>query len=221
MRRYRTTADLPRRVPVFPLRGAILLPRALLPLNVFEPRYLQMLDDVLGAGRVLAVVQPAGVGDESPPGKTVQLRGVGCAGRVTAFQERDDGGLLITLTGVARCRLAGEADTDKAYRIFDADYEDFAHDLDAGAGESEIDRERLLEGLRRYLKARRLQANWDAIKQMSNESLVNALSIMSPYGTEEKQALLEAPSLKNRAELLLALAEMELASDAGGSRSLQ
>lgn len=221
MRHYRTTADLPRRVPVFPLRGAILLPRAQLPLHVFEPRYLQMLDDVLAGARILAIVQPGGAGEESPAGEMADLREVGCIGRVTAFQERDDGGLLITLTGIARCTLAGEVETTTPYRLFSVGYEAFPDDLTAGAGESEIGREPLIEGLRRYLAARNLEANWAEIKKMSNEALVNSLSIMSPYGAEEKQALLEAPSLKNRAEVLLALAEMELAAGSGGSRSLQ
>jgi Lon protease-like protein len=221
MRRYRTIADLPSRVAVFPLRGAILLPRAQLPLNVFEPRYLQMLEDVLAGTRILAVVQPRGAGEESPEGKTADLREVGCIGRVTAFQEREDGRLVITLTGIARCRLAKEVETKTPYRLFDVGYQGFADDLTAGAGEAEIGRERLIAGLRRYLAARKLDANWTEIDKMSNEALVNSLSMMSPYGPEEKQALLEAPSLKDRAEVLLALAEMELAADTGGSRSLQ
>jgi Lon protease-like protein len=221
MRHYRTAADLPRRAPVFPLRGAILLPRAQLPLNVFEPRYLQMLDDVLAGARILAIVQPSGVGEESPAEKTADLRAVGCIGRITAFQEHEDGRLAITLTGIARCRLAEEIETTTFYRLFNVGYESFADDLTPGAGEAEIGRERLIEGLRRYLAARKLEANWSEINKMSNEALVNSLSLMSPYGAEEKQALLEAPNLKNRAEVLLALAEMELAAGSGGSRSLQ
>ena len=215
--RYGGPADLPQRLPVFPLQGAILLPRATLPLNVFEPRYLQMLEDVMSTARVLCIVQPATSEEESPAGKAVALRRVGCVGRVTSYQEQDDGRMLITLTGVARCALVAEVDIAKPYRICTVAYDDFLTDFEAGAGESEVDRQALLRALKTYLEARNMRADWGAVAKSSNEMLVNSLSIVAPYGSQEKQALLEAPDLKTRAETLVALAEMELAAGTGGS----
>jgi Lon protease-like protein len=210
---------LPQRLPVFPLQGAILLPRATLPLNVFEPRYLQMLEDVMSTARVLCIVQPEACEEESPAGKAVTLRRVGCVGRVTSYQEMDDGRMQITLTGVARCVLVGEVDIAKPYRICTVGYDRFLGDFEAGAGEADVDRQALLRALKAYLEARGLRADWSAVSKSSNETLVNSLAIVAPYGTEEKQALLEAPDLKTRAETLVALAEMELAAGAGGSGS--
>ena len=218
--RYRGPEDLPRQVPVFPLRRAILLPRARLPLVVFEPRYLQMIDDVLASARVFAIVQPADAeGGESPPGKSAALRRVGCLGRLSAYQEADDGRLMLTLSGIVRCALTEEVATDKLYRLWRVGCERFAGDLVAGAGEDEVDRQGLLATFKRYLDAHDLKADWSAISQSPNEALVNALSIMSPYGPEEKQALLEAPDLKTRAEVLVALAQMELAAGTDSSNS--
>ena len=217
--RYRESADLPRQVPVFPLRRAILLPRATLPLNVFEPRYLEMLDDVMSGGRVLAIVQPVGGGedDKSPPGRSIGLRRVGCVGRVTSYQESDDGRLVIALTGIVRCALLEEIEAGKPYRIWQVSCEPFARDFVSGSGEDEVDRHGLLKALKTYLEARNLKADWSAVSQSATETLVNSLAIASPYGPEEKQALLEAPNLKARAEALIALAEMELAAGAGGT----
>jgi Lon protease-like protein len=204
---------------VFPLRRAILLPRATLPLNVFEPRYLAMLDDVMAGARVLAIVQPTGgtEEEESPAGRAVDLRRVGCVGRVTSYQETGDGRLIIALTGIARCALLTEVDGDRPYRVWQARSEPFTGDFTAGRGEDEVDRQGLLKALKTYLEARNLKADWSAISQSSTETLVNSLAIASPYGPEEKQALLEAPTLKARAEALVALAEMELAAGAGGT----
>jgi hypothetical protein len=218
--RYRGPADLPQRIPVFPLARAILLPRATLPLNIFESRYLQMLEDVMATSRVLGMVQPEGVDDEEPVARTAPLRRVGCAGRVTGYQELDDGRLLITLTGIARFVLVDEMPLAKSYRICTVSFERFLGDFAAGAGEDAVDRQGLLRALKAYLEARNLKADWSAVSKSSNETLVNSLSIASPYGPEEKQALLEAPDLKSRAEMLVALAEMELAAaGSGGSGS--
>lgn len=222
--KYRRPADLPPRIPVFPLRGAILLPRSTLPLSVFEPRYLQMLDDVMSGDRVLGIVQPQAVGDgsaESPAGKSAGLKRVGCVGRVTSYQELDDGRLLITLTGIARFETIDEAATAKLYRVMSVSYDRFSADFSEGHGEAEVDRDTLLRVLKSYLEANRLAADWSSITRASNEVLVNALSVMSPYGPEEKQALLEAQDLKLRAEVLVALAEMELASSADSGGTLQ
>ena len=223
--RYRRPADLPPRIPVFPLRGAILLPRATLPLNVFEPRYLAMLDDAMSGARVLGILQPTGSEDdderESPGGKISALRRIGCAGRITSYQELDDGRVVITLTGVMRFECVGEAETDTPYRIMSVSYDRFAKDLTEGLGEELVDRPNLLRVLKSYLDANRLKTDWSAIQRVSNEFLINALSVMCPYGSEEKQALLEAADLKMRAEVLIALAEMELASNGGTGSTLQ
>jgi hypothetical protein len=218
---YRIAADLPQRIAVFPLRGVILLPRATLPLNIFEPRYLEMVDDAVSTSRVIGMVQPEGnAQEESPIGRTVPLRRIGCAGRITSYEELDDGRLHITLTGLARFALREEAPLTKPYRIANVAYDDFAGDLVAGAGEAEVDRQAFLKALKIYLEARNLKIDWPAVSRLSNETLVNSLAIASPYGPEEKQALLEAPGLKARAEMLVALAEMELAAAGiGGSGS--
>jgi uncharacterized protein len=223
--RYRRPSDLPPRIPVFPLRGAILLPRATLPLNVFEPRYLQMIDDVMSGDRVIGIVQPAPGGeaddDESPIGRSVGLRNVGCVGRVTAYQEVDVGRLTITLTGIVRYEILDEALTGSPYRVASVSYDRFVSDLNEGLGEDQVDRSNLLRVLRSYLDANRLEADWGAIQRASSEFLINALCVMCPYGPEEKQALLEAEDLKRRADVLVALAEMELASSGGTGNTLQ
>lgn len=223
--RYRRPADLPPRIPVFPLRGAILLPRATLPLNIFEPRYLAMIDDVMASNRVLGILQPTAPAEdasmESPEGKSFGLHKVGCAGRITSYKELDDGRYVITLTGVARFEIVGEAETDKPYRIVSASYDRFAADFTEGLGEERVDRENLLRVLKAYLEANQLKTDWSAVTRASNEFLINALSVMSPYSPEEKQALLEAADLKTRAEVLVALAEIELASSGGNGSTLQ
>lgn len=221
---YRTAANMPAMLPLFPLRGAILLPRATLTLDVFEPRYLALVDHALANERLIGVVQPGpdtGTA-ESPKGKTVPLRAVGCVGRITAFSEGDDGHLVITLTGITRYRLSQEIASDMPFRLCEVELSPYANDFVAGYGEDAVDRARLLETLRSYLKAHDLQADWERINNASNERLVNTLAILSPYGTEEKQALLEARSLQERAEALVALAEMELATrDDGSGTSIQ
>jgi uncharacterized protein len=194
----------------------ILLPRSMLPLNVFEPRYLTMLADVMSGSRLILIVQPAAGEGESPVGKAVPLRRIGCVGRVTTYQELDDGRLSIVLTGIARCALADEVESAKPYRLFNVAYERYLADFLPG-GEDGVDRARLLTALEAYLKARQMRADWSAISKASNEWLVNSLSILAPYGSQEKQALLEAADLKTRAEVLVALAEMELAAGAGGT----
>ncbi|MGD9783470.1 MAG: LON peptidase substrate-binding domain-containing protein [Hyphomicrobiaceae bacterium] len=223
--RYRRPSDLPRKVPVFPLRKAILLPRATLPLNVFEPRYLKMIDDAIRRDRVIAIVQPDVAGDEpameSPPGKDVRLKRVGCLGRLTAYQELDDGRIIATLTGIARFRLLDEPATDAPYRLINVDYDPYVIDFSPGYGEDDVDRDGLLKVLHRYLDATRLKADWRTILESTTEFLVNALSVMSPYGPVEKQALLEAATLTQRAEILVALAEMELASSGSQGGTLQ
>ncbi len=225
--RYHGPSDLPREFPLFPLRGAILLPRATLPLNVFEPRYLELIDDVMRGDRIIGIIQPDMPVEptdrliESPKGNSSPLKRIGCAGRATTYQELDDGRILVTLTGIVRFRLTKELQTTKPYRVAAADCSEYAVDFSAGLGEDHVDRDALLRVLRRYLDANRMQADWPVILKSSSEFLVNALSVMSPYGAEEKQALLEAPSLKERAEVLVALAEMELAAGSRGGGMIQ
>jgi len=204
---------------MFPLRRAIMLPRVGLPLTIFEPRYLAMLDDAMSGDRVLGLVQPKGTGEESPLGKAVELRPVGCVGRLTAFEELDDGRVLITLSGVARCVLEEELACEKPYRLWNVGFAPFHDDFVAGTGEDSVNREGLLNTLRTYLEARNLSADWSAIANASTERLVNSLAVISPYGPEEKQALLEAPDLKSRADMLVALAELDLAAGSQGSGS--
>lgn len=223
--RYLKPSDLPLEIPVFPLRGAILLPRASLPLNVFEPRYLAMVDWALRHDRIIGIIQPLGGAEEeeSPLGKHSDLRSVGCAGRLSSYQELDDGRLVITLTGIVRFRITSELSSDTPFRIMQASYDEFTCDFEQGRGEKEVDREKLLAVLRKYLDANHLQGDWNSIMRASSEMLINALSVMSPYGPEEKQALLEAGDLRSRADVLIALAEMELASGGGepGANTLQ
>ncbi len=222
--RYRRAEEMPPVIPVFPLQACILLPRASLPLQIFEPRYLAMLDDVVGGSRIIGIVQPAGEGGEtgSPQDSSAPLRPIGCAGRVTAFQELENGRLLISLTGVVRFALSSEVvDPALPYRKYNVDYRRFADDFQPGLDEQRVDRDTLIDALRRYLAARGLDADWNTIGKASTEQLVNSLSVASPFGPEEKQALLEAASLKARAETLIALAEMELAGGGNVGTTLQ
>jgi uncharacterized protein len=211
-------------LPVFPLRGAILLPRASLTLNVFEPRYLALVDHALAGTRLIGVVQPAPeAGDgESPQGKIFPLRRVGCAGRITSFTESDDGRVVVALAGVARFRVGRDVDGEEPFRVCQVDFAPYGEDFVSGYGEDDVDRPRLIATLRSYLIANNLNADWERINGASTERLVNTLSILSPYGPEEKQCLLEARDLRARAEALVALAEMELAArDDGSGTSLQ
>ena len=220
--RYTGPVDVPAPFPVFPLRGAILLPRATMPLNIFEPRYLAMVDDCLRGGRVLGIIQPAERGaDESPEGKECGLRPVGCVGRLTAHQELDDGRILVTLVGIARFRLVSEVATMKPYRMANPDFGPFLDDFTSRSGEDEVDRDRLVTVLKTYLERRQIRSNLKAISSASTEFLVNTLSVICPYGPEEKQALLEAGTLAERARMLIALAEMDIAGGGVTGGTLQ
>jgi uncharacterized protein len=214
---YMGPGDLPAVIPVFPLAGALLLPRGQMPLNIFEPRYLVMIDDALRSGqRLIGMIQPdsATESDEHP-----NLYKIGCIGRLTQFTESGDGRYLIQLTGVARFRIEEELTVATPYRQCRVSYAPFAGDFSPREGEDEVDREALLHALADFLKANNLKADWDGIENAPNEALVNALAMMSPYGSAEKQALLEAPDLKTRAEILVAITEMELAKNAAGGET--
>jgi len=207
---YLGPGDLPDVIPIFPLSGALLLPRGQLPLNIFEPRYLMMFDDAFRSGRrLIGMIQP----DTAHPGREDKpnVYRVGCVGRITQFAETGDGRYLMQLTGIARFRVEAELAVDTPYRQCQVTYAPFANDFVGHKGEDEVDRESLLQALSDFLKANDLKADWQGIEQAPNEALVNALAMMSPYGPAEKQALLEAPDLKTRAEILVAVTEIELA----------
>ena len=218
---YRGSTDLPPVIPVFPLPGALLLPRGQMPLNIFEPRYLAMVDDALAdRHRLIGMIQPdaAHPGPEDKP----NLYKIGCVGRITQLAETGDSRYLLELTGVARFRIEEELTVLTPYRQCRVTYQPFADDFVARKGEDDVNREELLKTLSDFLKANKLKADWDGIEKAPNEALVNALAMMSPYGSAEKQALLEAPDLKTRAEILVAVTEIELAkSENDGETKLQ
>ena len=215
---YRGPGDLPEVIPVFPLPGALLLTRGQMPLNIFEPRYLAMIDDALRSGsRLIGMIQP----DTAHPGpeERPNLYKIGCVGRLTQFAESGDGRYLIQLTGVSRFRIDEELATTTLYRQCRVTYAPFADDFVARKGEDVVDRDAVLEALKAFLKANNLKADWSGIENAPNEALVNALAMMSPYGPAEKQALLEAPDLKTRAEILVAVTEIELAKTTASSET--
>ena len=216
---YRSADELPDVIPVFPLPGALLLPRGQLPLNIFEPRYMAMIDDALKGHRLIGMIQPLSA--ENPSARHPGLERVGCLGRITQLAETGDKRYMLSLTGVARFRVLEELTVMTPYRQVRADYGDFASDFVPRAGEKEVDREAVLDALRRFAEAGSLKVDWDGIHQAPNEALVNALAMMSPFDPREKQALLEAPDIKTRAEILIAATEMELARGANAPSSLQ
>lgn len=210
---YLRAADLPETLPLFPLPGALLLPRGQMPLNIFEPRYLAMIDAALRADRLIGMIQPDPAHADQiglPP-----LYRIGCAGRITQLAETGDGRYLIQLTGICRFRLVEEIAGETLFRQARVDFPAFETDLEARRGEERVNRSALLETLQRFTEANRLEIDWDNIHEAPNEALVNALSMMAPFGVAEKQALLEAPDLASRGDMLIALTEMDLARDAG------
>lgn len=204
---YRLAADIPATIPVFPLSAALLLPGGRMPLNIFEPRYLAMFDHALAGERLVGMVQPRLDGGLRPGGEP-ELCDVGCVGRVTSLSETGDGRYLVSLQGICRFRVTEERPVKSPFR--QCRIVPFAADLNEDAGNSEVDRPALLRAFRSYLEANDLQADWDSVSRAENGTLVNALSMMAPYGPAEKQALLEAPDLKARAETLIAITEMAL-----------
>jgi uncharacterized protein len=212
---YNKPADLPQKLPVFPLPGALLLPRADLPLNIFEPRYLEMVSDALSGERMIGIIQPK---DDSDTAERPELMKVGCAGRITSYAETPDGRMLVTLTGVSRFSIKNELTVDTAYRQVMANFKPFAIDLVMDLGANEVNRPALLTAFKDYLTANNMSADWSEINAASTEVLVNTLSLLAPYPANEKQALLEAPDLKTRADVLVALTEMALSKSFSGKR---
>jgi uncharacterized protein len=211
--------DLPGEIPVFPLAGALLLPRGKLPLNIFEPRYLAMTEDALGQGRMFGMIQPDPMMPETDTGPG--LFHVGCLGRLTSFSETDDRRYLITLTGVIRFAIAGEIGMRRGYRRVSADFTRFVADLNLEPQTIGVARDALLAALRGYFTQRGFDANWDAIKRLPDDMLVITLAMVCPFEPAEKQALLEAPGDAERASTLLTLLQMgAVAQDSHGGRSV-
>ena len=215
-----TFDNMPERLPLFPLAGALMLPRGQMPLNVFEPRYLDMVDAALSGNRVIGMIQP--VDDPSGDDTKTDLFPVGCAGRLTQFVEAEGDRYIITLTGLCRFRLVEELVCETGFRQARVSYADFADDFEARKGEEAVDRADLLRALKAYVAAEDLEINWREVNAAPTEALVNALSMMCPFGSREKQALLEAHDLSSRAAILVAMTEIELARrDDGSATGLQ
>jgi Lon protease-like protein len=207
-----SAADLPKTVPVFPLPGALLLPRARLPLHIFEPRYLAMLDDTLKTShRLIGMVQPR----EVPGGAEPRLHSIGCAGRLSAFSETEDGRYMITLTGISRFRVVDQVAGFTPYPRCDVEWSDFARDLGPAEKDRNFDRDAFLQLLGRYFRAQELRTDWESLREAEDELLINSLSMLCPFPPEDKQALLEAPTLATRRETLVTLLEFALRGGTG------
>jgi hypothetical protein len=218
MSEQQDVAKLPAILPIFPLTGVLLLPRGKLPLNIFEPRYLAMTRDAIAGDRLIGMVQPSDP-NQSPMGNP-PVYPIGCAGRITSFSETDDGRYLITLTGTCRFRAREELPLQDGYRRVAPDWSEFAGDLDAAA-EADFDRERLFRGLKAYFDRHKISADWDAVGAAPGEFLVTSIAMNCPFAPGEKQALLEASGLDERARLLTAIIEMaalDRTSEGGAAR---
>ena len=213
MRPYLAIADFPPVLAVFPLTGALLLPRGQLPLNIFEPRYLTMIDDAMSGSRLIGMIQ---MREAENVALKPRLSAVGCTGRITSYVETDDGRYLVTLTGICRFRVAEELAVPTPFRQVRPDYAPFSGDLVA-MPESDFPRERLLDALRQYLSQRDLKADWRSVMSAPAETLVNALAMLCPFEPAEKQALLEGPGWLERVETLVALLEMSARATSGGT----
>ena len=205
-------SDLPETIPVFPLPGALLLPRARMPLHIFEPRYLTMLDDTLKTPtRLIGMVQPR----EIPGSDEKRLQTIGCAGRLTAFSETEDGRYLITLSGVSRFRISGEVEGFQPYRRCDVDWTGFPRDLGDVEDDPGFERAPFLELLVRFFEQQNLSTDWGSLEEAEDELLINSISMLCPLEPEDKQALLEAPSLTTRRETLVTLLEFAMRGGSG------
>ena len=204
--------ELSQTLPVFPLPGVLLLPRGQLPLNIFEPRYIAMIDDALSTDRLIGMVQPV---EAASNGSTPPIYSTGCAGRITTFDETDDGRYLITLTGLCRFNLEGELETTRGYRRVKTDWSPFRIDMAPVEDDLQFDRLRLRQALSAYFDRHGISANWDAIDGTPDDRLVTSLAMICPFSPCEKQALLEAPTPQERAALLLSLIEMAAIDNQG------
>lgn len=217
-RAYRKITELPAAIPVFPLGGALLFPRAVLPLNIFEPRYLAMVDAALASHRLIGMIQPAAMFGPNAPldDQRPALSKVGCAGRITTFQETDDGRYLIALTGVIRFGIGEELPPTAPYRVVRAEWAPYAADLAPSHGLDDSARVKLLAALKTYLRRGDFTVDWNAVESSPLDSLINSLSAGCPFANGEKQALLEARTLEERCTALITLLEMERPGQGGG-----
>jgi Lon protease-like protein len=216
---YTRLDDLPAELPIFPLTGVLLLPHGRLPLNIFEPRYLAMFDDALAGSRLIGMIQPSSAKDDADNAAApARLYGVGCAGRITSFSETGDGRYMVALDGLARFRITQELPLRRGYRRVVPDWTPFAADL--AEDDASIDRARLVELLQAYFQRQQISANWDAIGQAPDERLLTSLAMVCPFAPPEKQALLEADCLSDRARLMMALLEIAIAGDGDDDRPL-
>jgi hypothetical protein len=210
-----TFDELPKTLPIFPLPFALLLPRGRLPLNLFEPRYLNMGIDAMKGDQMIGMVQPVEP-ERDPVSADAELFHTGCAGRITSFSETDDGRLLITLTGMCRFDIAREIEGDGGYRRVEPDYSPYRSDMDPAGTPIELDRERLVELLRAYAAHKGFELDWSAIDKAGDEVLLTSLAMMCPFEGQEKQALLEAPTLNDLSRVVMALLEMAVPGAGGG-----
>lgn len=202
---YRKLSDLPDLIPVFPLSGVLLFPRWSLPLNIFEPRYLNMIDDAMTGTRLIGMIQAQTDARDTP-----SLVTTGCAGRITSYSETDDGRYLISLTGICRFAVAEELNIETPYRQVRPDWTVYAHDLLTPPESSLPERLMLVNSLKRYTQINSMEVDWEAVEHAPMETLINALCAGCPFGTAEKQALLEAPSVAERAQTLITLLDMDV-----------
>ena len=215
-KRPTTAADLPASVPMFPLSGALLLPFSHRPLNIFEPRYVEMVDAALSGNRMIGLIQPEDPSEESPRGRA-PLQKIGTLGRLTHWEENGEGRYFIILEGLTRFELVSELTVMTPFRQATIDATGFALDFQRSYGEDGVDRDRFLKMMKDYAEFANFELNWDEISETGTADLVNFCCMVSPYGAKEKQVLLEARSLEDRAETLIALAEFEMAKGGTGA----
>ena len=218
-KRPQSPAELPKSVPLFPLSGALLLPFSHRPLNIFEPRYIEMVDAALRGDRLVGLIQPEDTEEESPRGRS-PLQPIGCLGRLTHFEESGEGRYFIILEGVTRFRLAHELTVMTPYRQGAIAAEEFATDFERDFGEERVDRERFVRMMRDYAEFANIELNWEEIERTGTADLVNFCCMVGPYGPAEKQVLLEAETLEQRAETLIAMTEYEIARGGNGAAPL-
>lgn len=205
-------ADLPETLAVFPLPGALLLPRGRLPLHIFEPRYLAMIEDCLKTKhRLIGMIQPRDV----PGTGEKRLNAIGCAGRLTGFSETEDGRYMVTLSGISRFRVKEEVQGFTPYRRCTVDWAGFGRDLGPTEEDPGFERDAFLELLNRFFLSLNLSTDWSSLKEAETELLINSLSMLCPFTPEDKQALLEAPSLTTRRETLVTLIEFAMRGGSG------
>lgn len=211
---YDTCDEIPGRFAVFPLSGVILLPRSNLPLNIFEPRYLAMIDNALRTNRLVGMVQPV---DGDMEVRNPEIYSVGGLGRIVSFSETHDGRYIISLRGICRFSVLSELSCDTPFRQIEAEFGRFEDDLNEPPADTPIERQDLLNALRTYMNINHMETDWDSVEQAPAETLVNSLAMICPFDSQEKQALIEAPGLQERAQILTALLQMASSEPAAGS----